>query len=247
MDKYRDIPAFREYKEIRAIYTTAEWNRWPCNETGETAAYDRLASLFGTETSRIVRIPQTHTDKVRVIEEENAGEGVVRIAEEGYDGMITNVIGIALCTVEADCVPVYLYDPVKRVIGMIHSGWKGCAGCIAEHAVALMQDKYGTDPADVIAAFGPCICGDCYEVGEELIDPFRENFNEITDVIFKNKGNGKYLLNLTGAIRHSLLRAGLAGRNIHESPACTFETKDLCSWRRDKDKLARMLTGIMLV
>ncbi len=242
----RHITEIEACGPVKAFYTTAAWNDWQCNEKADLKAYEELGRHFMITPSEIVRIPQTHTAEVRKIKKEDGGDGIIREAKEGYDGMITDEKGILLCTVEADCVPVYLYDPVKNVIGMVHSGWRGCAGKIAEHAVEGMQDRYGCRPEDIVAALGPCICGACYEVGEELIDGFAGNFSEITSVIFKPKENGKYLLDLPAAIRYSLIRAGLTEGKIFADPVCTFESGDLCSWRRDHDPAARMLTGIML-
>ncbi len=233
--------------KLRAFYTTASWSSWKCNKEADLMAYQELAAQFGIGVDSVVRIPQSHTANVRLLTKENGGEGIIREAPEGYDGMITDAIGLMPVTVEADCVPVYLYDPSHHALGMIHSGWRGTAGMIAAKAVSMMQEHFGTDPAETVAAFGPCICGNCYEVGGELPDVFRDHFGKITDEIFRPKENGKYLLNLTAAIRYSLLEAGLLERRIFESPACTFESSDLCSYRRDHDPDARMLTGIILL
>ena len=231
---------------VRAFYTTAAWADWKCNEEADPKAYASLGECFGITAEQIVRIPQSHTSNVRVLTKENGGEGIERNAAEGYDGMITNVIGLMPVTVEADCVPVYLYDPKMHAAGMIHSGWRGCAGEIAGEAVKMMQQHFASKPSDIYAAFGPCICKNCYEVGPELLDGFSARFSKITNVIFKPKENGKYLLDLCAAIRHTLLKAGLREDRIFDSPVCTFESSQLCSYRRDHDPDKRMLTGIML-
>ena len=234
---------------VTALYSTSTACRWPSYETGkEESDYERAADEFGVTSSDLIRLPQVHSSKIRVIKKEHAGEGVVRcVSVEGFDGMITNEPGIVLCTVEADCVPVYLYDPVKAVIGMVHSGWKGSAGKISADAINRMEEGFGSDPGDILALIGPCICGNCYEVGGELKDDFLENFSaDDIEEFFAPKENGKFLLDLKKAIRLTFLRSGIGEEHIYDTGVCTFESSDICSWRRDKDKMARMLTAIML-
>ena len=231
---------------VSAIYTLKGWDRWPCNDLDAVDNYEKLGEFFGISPDRIVRIPQTHTSNVRTVSTKNGGEGIIRQAAEGYDGMVTNETGLMLCTVEADCVPVYLYDPIKQAAGMIHSGWRGCAGRIAEKGVEEMCAKFGSEPENIAAALGPCICGKCYEVGAELKNDFSVHFGEITDVIFMPGRDGKYYLDLPAALRYSLQRAGLREDHIFADPVCTYEAQDLCSWRREHDKDARMLTAIFL-
>ena len=234
---------------VTAVYSTSNVNRWPSYETGEEESdYDRAAGEFGVTTSRLIRLPQVHSSKIRVIKKEHAGEGVVRrVSIEGFDGMITNEPGIVLCTVEADCVPVYLYDPVRAVIGMVHSGWKGSAGQISSDAINKMVNEFGSDPGDILALIGPCICGKCYEVGGELKDDFLKNYSsDEVHGFFAPRENGKFLLDLKKAIRLTFLRSGITKEHIYDTDVCTFESSEICSWRRDKDKMARMLTAIML-
>lgn len=246
MITYESIPILEKAGPVVSFYTTGLSRRFGCNEEADEAEYRELGETFQVDPSRMVRIPQTHTANVCVITAHHAGEGIIRNAGTGYDGMITDEAGLMILTVQADCVPVYLFDPVRKVIGMVHSGWKGCAGGIASNAVRQMKKAYGSDPLDVLAAFGPCICRDCYEVGAEVREAFLETYRgKLPDKCFVPHGTGKYLLDLTATIRSSLGDAGVRADHIFESPACTLETKDLCSYRRDHDR-ARMLTGIML-
>ena len=231
-----------------ALYTSKDVGRWGLNDPEALPNYVSLGEAFGIVPSSMVRTKQTHTTGIRVITAENAGEGVTRpITAEGYDGMITNVPRLMLCTVEADCTPVYLLDPVNKAIAMIHSGWKGTAGKISANAINLMQENYGTKPSDILAAIGPCICGDCYEVSDDLIPHFENSFNaeEVHD-FFTPKPNGKYLLDLKKAVRSTLTGCGVPVENIEDSGHCTYHDGLFWSWRHDKDRTVRMLTAIML-
>ena len=124
--------------------------------------------------------------------------------------MITNVPGICLVTFYADCVPLYFVDPVKKAIGMSHSGWRGTVGKIGKVTVEKMVKEYGSNPSDIVAAIGPSICQDCYEVSEDVILEFQKNIAEnLWDELFYRKENGKYQLNLWKANEAVFLEAGI--------------------------------------
>ena len=140
---------------------------------------------MGVNVEDMVLSKQTHTTNVRVVTAEDKGKGVMR--ERNYtdvDGMITNVPGICLVTSYADCVPLYFVDPVKKAIGLSHSGWRGTVGKIGKNTVQLMQENFGSKPEDLLAAVGPSVCMDCYEVSEYVIEQFKEAFEKSTGVIF---------------------------------------------------------------
>lgn len=138
----------------------------------------RLAAAIGVEESKMVYTNQTHTTNVVVVDETNYGKTMPET-----DGMITNVPGLCLVTFYADCVPLYFVDPVKRVIGLSHSGWRGTVHKMAIATVRKMQETFGCDPVDIRSVVGPSICQECYEVSEDVIDEFRVNYKETDWVI----------------------------------------------------------------
>ena len=139
--------------------------------------YRRIAAAIGVKCENMVFSQQTHTINVRVVTEQERGMGFTRPVEyTDVDGLVTNVPDICLVTFYADCVPLYFVDPVKRVIGLSHSGWRGTVGKIGKETVRMMRQQFGSNPADILAAIGPSICMDCYEVSEDVILKFRENF-----------------------------------------------------------------------
>ena len=246
--KYYTIGEFEKTGLVTALYTTNRDHAWKYGKEGALDNCKKLASTFGITTEDMVMLNQTHTDGVRVISREDGGEMVVRpFKTDGYDGMVTNEKGLMLCTVEADCVPVYILDPVNEAIGMVHSGWKGTAKEIAANAVKLMGETYGSRPEDILIAIGPCICGKCYEVGPELKEEFADRFTqeELKDVFIYPHGD-RYNLDLKKAIRISLEKSGVKPENICDTGKCTKEDDELCSWRRDNPVMRSMLTGIMI-
>lgn len=183
----------------------------------------RIAKAIGVSPESMTFTHQTHTTNVAVVKEEDKGK---RFMET--DGMITNIPGICLVSFYADCVPLYLVDPVHKAIGMSHSGWRGTVGKIGKITVEKMTNEYGTNPADIIAAIGPSICQDCYEVSEDVIEEFKKSFNEtLWDTIFYQKENGKYQLNLWKANEAVFQEAGIKKENIAVTNVCTHCNPDV--------------------
>ena len=185
--------------------------------------YRRLAEAVGFSVENIVTSDQTHTANVRVITEADRGNGITKPRPyTDVDGMITNVPGLVLATFYADCVPLYFIDPVRKAIGLSHSGWRGTAAHIGAVTVRKMQEEYGSLPEDIYGAIGPSICQECYEVSEDVILEFQKTFPEQSwRDLFYRKENGKYQLNFWEANRQIMLEAGLIEEHISLPGLCT--------------------------
>lgn len=185
--------------------------------------FRRIAEIFGTTPDRIVCSRQTHTTNVRLVTEEDCGKGVVYPADyEDVDGLITNQPGILLCTSYADCVPLYFVDVKNRAIGLAHSGWRGTAAGMGAVMLKRMREAFGTMPGDVLAAIGPSICRDCYQVGEEVAEAFRKSFpDDWEELLAKGEEKGKYQLDLWEANRRILLHGGVLPEHIAVTDLCT--------------------------
>ena len=185
--------------------------------------YRRFAAALGFLERDIVTSDQTHTANVRIITEEDRGNGITKPRPyTDVDGMITNVRGLVLATFYADCVPLYFVDPVHHAIGLSHSGWRGTVAKIGAVTVRKMQETYGTDPKDVYAAIGPSICQECYEVSEDVILEFKKSFApEHWEKLFYKKENGKYQLNLWEANKIIFTEAGITENHISMPGICT--------------------------
>ena len=141
--------------------------------------YRRMAAFLGRTPEDIVLSYQTHTATVRVVTAADKGKGIVR--ERDYrdvDAFVTDVPGVVLVTLHADCTPLYFVDPVRRAVGLAHSGWRGTVGRIGAAVAETMHREYGTEPSDLIAVIGPTICGRCYEVGGEVAAEFFAAFGK---------------------------------------------------------------------
>ncbi len=185
--------------------------------------YRRIADVLEVDVSRMVLSWQTHTTNIRVVTEMDAGKGIVRERDyQDIDGLVTNVPGITLVTFYADCVPLYLLDPVHDAVGLSHSGWRGTVNRMGKKTLDAMAKEYGTKAKDVIACIGPSICRDCFEVGEEVADAFGKAFGEADPTqLYYRKDNGKYQLDLWRANELIFEEAGVPAANIHTTDICT--------------------------
>lgn len=206
--------------------------------------YRRMAKALGVKEDSFVLAAQTHTTNVHKVTLDNRNENLRDI-----DGLITDVPGLCLVTSYADCVPLYFLDPVHRAIGLSHSGWRGTVGKIGEATLRKMAEEYGTKAEDVIAAIGPSICQDCYEVSEDVIDQFKEAFDsKHWDDLFYQKVNRKYQLNLWKANEIILLEAGVKGENIAVTNVCTCcNSETLYSHRASKGQRGGLAAFMGLV
>lgn len=185
--------------------------------------FRRMGTAIGFETKDLVLSDQTHTANVRRVTEADRGKGFDKKKDyTDTDGLITNVPGLMLVTIYADCVPLYFVDPVHKAIGLSHSGWKGTVHRMGKVTLERMAEEFGTRPEDVQAAIGPSICQDCYEVSEDVAEAFINEFaDHQDDQLVYRKDNGKYQLNLWRANELVLLEAGIRPEYLTITNVCT--------------------------
>ncbi len=169
-------------------------------------------------------------------------------ALEGVDALITNSPSCMLCVTTADCLPVFLYDPHCRAIGIAHAGWRGAVQHIALRTLQAMQDAYGVSPQNVHVAYGPCISQNAFEVGDEVYDAFSKEGFSMEEIALRKPESGKWHISLQKAVRSELLAAGISDDHIKLCPHCTYtEHEDFFSARRLGIQSGRILSGISLV
>lgn len=210
--------------------------------------YRRLSLALGVSYDSFVCSAQTHTTNVVRVGKADAGRGITGDrAFADVDGMVTDEPGVTLVTYFADCVPLYFVDPVRRAIGLSHSGWRGTAGRMGRVTLEKMKREFGTDAADVVCAIGPSICRDCYEVSEDVAEVFRKEFAGQECEIISAKGNGKYQLDLWRANEIVLLAAGVKQENIAVTDVCTCcRPKLLFSHRASRGRRGNLAAALAL-
>ncbi|EPR12737.1 peptidoglycan editing factor PgeF [Ruminiclostridium papyrosolvens] len=208
--------------------------------------YRRLANAIGVDYNKMVLSNQVHDNKIRLVGVEDIGKGLTLESDIiGFDGLSTNQPGIPLVTFYADCVPVLFLDPVKKAITAVHSGWKSTLKNISYEALVLMKNTYNSNYKDIIVAIGPSICMNCFEVGKEVYDGFKEKFSWCDK--YTEYRNGKYYMGLQRIIKHVLMETGVPEKNIMISDVCTKCNTDLFfSFRGDKGKTGGLAAVMML-
>jgi polyphenol oxidase len=207
-----------------------------------------LASELGIHLSNFVFQQQMHTNKVSTVGLSDVGRGVdaYESALEDNDGMVTNEKGVCMVVIGGDCIPLLFYDPIKKVIGAAHSGWRGTAKRIAEHTIINMKDKYDCRPSDILVGIGPSISAENYEVEGVVLESFSKTFKNTNEFFTSGSIEGKYHLDLWKANQIQLIDAGVQAKNIEISGICTYNNnKEFFSARRGDS--GRFGCGIMLV
>lgn len=208
--------------------------------------WDAVAASLGVPADRLRLIRQVHGTDVVVC---RPGDAVPSTLPEG-DVIVSRDAGVAIGVRVADCAPLLLFDPRTGAVGAAHAGWRGTAAGVAAVAVRAMQDAFGTDPADVIAAIGPCLRACCGEVGPDVVDAFRANGASERNVAswFRAGKGDRSWLDLPGANRDQLQQAGVPGDRIFTSDLCTRTHHErLHSYRGSGAAAGRMLAGIRAV
>ena len=211
--------------------------------------YRRIAGALDTTPEAMTSVWQAHTNLIKTVGSSDAGLGITRPKERTErDGMITDVPGITLVTLHADCLPLFFLDPVHRAIGLVHAGWRGTCQAIGPAALAAMRQAFGTDPGDVLAGIGPGICARCFEVGEEVADAFRSLLGDLdASSVLTQKDGGKFLLDLAAVNRILLLDAGVREDRLTVAGLCTCCRPDLFfSHRRDGNLRGSMAAFLAL-
>jgi YfiH family protein len=207
------------------------------NEDSRKNIYEnrrRFLAVFPHEY-RLATAWQVHGDNIRIV----ADNGDLGDADERADALVSDLENILLGVKTADCVPILIGDPASGAFAAVHAGWRGTVQSIVKKAVAKLIDTYGSRPENLICAIGPAAGCDRYEIGEDVMEAFQQNFSE-SDKYFQQTRPGHALVDLKAANRDQLIGIGVDSKNIHISPLCTIERVDLFfSYRIEKSRFGR--------
>lgn len=206
-----------------------------------------VMQLLGADLPDMVCCQQVHGNQVAVVDRSYAGRGALRYEDAlpGTDGLVTAIPGLVLATFYADCVPVFLFDPVRKVVGLAHSGWKGTMGLITVKVLEVMGGQFNCRPEDIMVYIGPGIGPCCYEIQADLADKVLSAFPGDNDIIsIKQK---RIMWDLKETIRRCAINYGVPGSNITVSSWCTScHTEYFYSFRKEQGKTGRMAALITL-
>ena len=168
------------------------------------------------------------------------------------DGLITNVKCAILATTFADCTPLFFYDPIKNVIGNIHSGWPGTTKKIGAKAIDMLVKQMGCNPKNILCFIGPHIRKECFLVNDDVKEIFEKtftdickNYNVIEETNMHNEKGKQYRIDTTLINKIMLKEKGILEENIYDCNLCTVCNKDMFHSRRVEGINYEVNTGIM--
>ncbi len=209
--------------------------------------YRRFFAAIGATGKQTAMLRQVHGDTIRTVTTADVKSDLYDRRDAEGDGMITALPGVALVVFVADCIPILLCDPVRRVIGAVHAGWRGTAAGVADRAVEKMQLAYGCKPRDIRAAIGPGIGPTCFETHEDVPNAMMAAVASPALPYIKILENGKFAVDLKGINAKRLELMGLDPRNIDICDHCTACLGDkYWSHRRMGDQRGSMAAAIEL-
>ncbi|MBQ4058905.1 MAG: peptidoglycan editing factor PgeF [Lachnospiraceae bacterium] len=209
----------------------------------------RFANALEYDETQLVFSNQVHLTNFHKVTKEDCGKGITRESDIlEIDGLVTDEPGIPLITFYADCVPLFFYDPMKKVIAMAHSGWKGTVERIGAKMISYMKEEYHSNPKDIVCAIAPSICQKCYEVSEDVALRFLDVFGDkYGDELLYKKENGKYQLNLHKACEITLLEAGITKEHLDITDICTCCNPEFLFSHRASNGMRGNLAGVMML
>ncbi len=209
--------------------------------------FSYFCSDLSIPVSDLVLPCQVHSTKVLRVTKEDVGKGFLRESDlPEADGLVTNQPGVCLGTFYADCTPILLLDPIKRVIAAVHSGWRGTLGRIISEGVRVMCQEYGSDSGQILAAMGPSIKQCHFEVEDDVYHLFKEQFGALIDEYTVQKEK-KYYINTDALNIYTMCSMGIRREHISTYPGCTYCESELFFSHRREGATGRMCAMIELV
>lgn len=248
---YYSAPSFSEYNSAfftrhggvsEGIFSSLNFSR--SRESDELKIqrnFEIAANAIGVKPEQMVLCNYEHGTNIEIVDVSHAGMGIVRqnILPK-CDGLITNDSNVVICSLHADCMPIYYADKYKRAWGVCHAGWRGIYNGIVTTVVEKFKE-FNVNPDDILFAVGPSILKCCFEVGPEVTRLFSERYGEQTVC----EKNGKTTVDLYTALLIQLAGLEIPPENITLSNICTFcEPEHFYSYRREQGKTGAHLSTI---
>lgn len=184
--------------------------------------FRRFRTALGVPEGRLVYANQVHGNQVHTV----TTADVIELGPDSpptveADALLTAIPNLCLTIFWADCTPILLYDPVRKVVGAVHAGWRGTASKVAIRAIEKMEAIYGTNPEHVLASIGPAISRCCFETHEDVPNAMTESMGATALRHIEMLPTGKFLVDMKGLNCAQLELAGLDPAHITVSDHCT--------------------------
>lgn len=255
--KFLSVPAFDEAGGVLSAFSTRVGGvsskpfntlnfskKREQNDNNFFENLNRFGNAAGFDYRKTVAINYAHSPDLYRAVMDDAGRGIIRENVPVFcDGIYTDTTGIPIMSFHADCVPLFFYDPKGRSAAVCHAGWRGVAAHMASNAVSSLV-SLGSRESDILAAIGPCISGEYYEVGRDVAEVFLNGFGNDT-VTYRN---GSVYLDLVKACLSEFINCGILPEHITVSGLCTYKESGLFfSHRRDRGNTGSMAAVLQLI
>ena len=199
----------------------------------------KFLSGLGIDYQNLITAQQAHGKNVEYLKGKNKGSGAwdYESSVMHTDGFITDESGVPLAILTADCLSVFIYDPRRPAVAILHAGWRGSEQNICQEGVKAMQNKFASQPKDLLVGFGPSIRSCCFEVEKD----FKSNF-----AFGLLKKGSRIFMDIALINQRQLVGCGVREENIFDPQLCTFSDSSFFSFRKEAKDAGRMISVIML-
>ena len=199
----------------------------------------KFLDSIGIDYRSLICAQQVHGKNVEYVRQENKGSGALDYASSimDTDGFITDQPGVPLAILTADCLSIFIYDPRRPAIAILHAGWRSTEQNIAQEGLRAMQNKFGSQPKDLLVGFGPSIRSCCFQVE----DDFKSNFS--FGLLKRDRG---VFMDIALINQRQLVDCGVREENIFDPAFCTFSDDDFFSFRKEAQAAGRLISVMML-
>jgi polyphenol oxidase len=194
---------------------------------------------LGIDYQNLITAKQVHGNNVEYVTKKNRGCGALDYASSvmDTDALITDQSGVPIAILTADCLSVFIYDPKRPAIAILHAGWRSTEKNISQEGIRAMQNKFGSQPEDLLVGFGPSIRACCFEVD----DDFKSNF-----AFGLTKKDGRVFMDIALINQRQLIDCGVREVNIFDPQLCTFSDQGFFSFRKEAQGAGRLISVLML-
>ena len=248
--KYSDIIAHAYSLGIDKNYRTYKANKTPLeNEIyiENLKNYQTLCEANELNYQNIYKASQAHTDNIKIVKKIDSNEKISETTEK-TDGLITNQKDIILSTTNADCILLLFFDPIKKVIANVHSGWRGTIQEISVKTIEKMKKEYDCNPKDIIVCICPSIRKCHFEVDKDVYDIYYDKFKKLGNVEeFIEKKGEKWYIDTVKINKIILKNAGILEDNIEDCNICSVCNKKYIHSYRAEGKKYGLSTAIIML
>lgn len=200
----------------------------------------KFLDIIGIDYRGLICAKQAHGKNIEYVTEENKGRGALDYDTSfaDTDGFITDKRGAPVAILTADCLSVFIYDPARPAIAILHAGWRGTEQNICAEGVRVMRERFGSQPQSLLAGFGPSIRSCCFEVEKD----FKTNF----PFGLVNRG-GRIFMDIALVNLRQLVDSGVREENIFDPKICTVsDNENFFSFRKEAQGAGRLISVIMI-